>query len=537
VALRLPAPVRSVRVGDFSRVWSVTRRFQSVFCTTTAGGFRRLKEDSMARRGWGIPVSAAACAAVLMAGGLGAQQPPASGAAGQQAPGPGGRGGGRGGGAGAIVFGVADADKDGSVTRDEFKATFDRWFSVAGGGGALTREQLATGLASIFPAPPAGFGGGPQNQTPKPEDVAAMMAALPSTAPAKPARARKVLVLAKAQGFVHSSIPLAAKTVEALGDKTKAWTTTITYNPADITAANLKQYDAVFLDSTTGTFLDDPADAAATAARRAALLEFVRGGKGLAGIHAATDSYHGNPTPPAPSAGGGGGQSGALATQLIAAGDQNSDQQLSKAEFTALADTLFDKIDTAKAGKGAQADFPMRWAAAMPPTGAGRANAAPAGLAAGGAPLWPEFNTMIGGYFKWHWNNPQHITVKIDDPKSPLTAMFQGKSFEINDETYTYAQDSFSRTNVHVLTSIDYAKMSDEDKAKESSPRTDHDYALSWIRRDGQGRVFYEAHGHDEKVYAMTPMLEHVLAGIQYALGDLKADDSPTVKGAATAGK
>jgi hypothetical protein len=25
-------------------------------------------------------------------------------------------------------------------------------------------------------------------------------------------------------------------------------------------------------------------------------------------------------------------------------------------------------------------------------------------------------------------------------------------------------------------------------------------------------------------------MMEHVLAGIQYALGDLKADDSPSVK-------
>jgi len=28
----------------------------------------------------------------------------------------------------------------------------------------------------------------------------------------------------------------------------------------------------------------------------------------------------------------------------------------------------------------------------------------------------------------------------------------------------------------------------------------------------------------------MTPMLEHIRAGIQYALGDLKADDSPSVK-------
>jgi len=88
----------------------------------------------------------------------------------------------------------------------------------------------------------------------------------------------------------------------------------------------------------------------------------------------------------------------------------------------------------------------------------------------------------------------------------------------------------WSRANLHILTSIDYAKMSDEDKAKEDFPRTDHDYGLSWIRREGKGRVFYEAHGHNERIYAMKPMLEHVLAGVQYALGDLKADDSPSVK-------
>ena len=72
----------------------------------------------------------------------------------------------------------------------------------------------------------------------------------------------------------------------------------------------------------------------------------------------------------------------------------------------------------------------------------------------------------------------------------------------MHDETYTFNQDSFSRTNVHVLTSIDYDKMSAEDKAKETDPRTDHDYALSWIRREGKGRLFYMAHGHDERIYA-----------------------------------
>lgn len=336
--------------------------------------------------------------------------------------------------------------------------------AAAGGRGASGAAAQPQGYR------PPGTVNGVQVKTPMLQDLISVRDSLPEKAPAKPKQARKILVLCKAAGYVHSSIPLAAATVEEMGKKYDAWTTVITYDPADINEANLKQYDAIFLSSTTGAFLDDPNDATATAARRKALLDFVRGGKGLAGIHAAVDSYHGR--------GGGGrgaaGASGGAATASIAA----------------------------------------------PP-----ASVQPQGT-------WPDFNNMIGAFFKFHWLFPQPVTVKIDDPKSPLTAMFHGKEFVIHDEIYTYAQDSFSRKNVHVLTSIDYAKMSDEDKAKETAAtkRTDGDYALSWIRREGKGRVFYEALGHSEHIYSMTPVMDHVLAGIQYVLGDLPADDSPSVK-------
>jgi type 1 glutamine amidotransferase len=283
------------------------------------------------------------------------------------------------------------------------------------------------------------------------DDYVAMLDGIPTTAPAKPKAPRKLFIYCHAAGFVHSSIPLAAETVKAMGDKTGAYTSVISYDPADFTAEKLAGYDAIFLDSTTGNFLDDPNDPAVTEARRKALLDFVRGGKGLAGIHAAGDSYHTQP-------------------------------------------------------KRGSTD---------PIVG-----------------NWQDFDTMIGGYFKFHWLYPQPITVKIDDPKSPLTAMFHGKEFQIHDEIYTFVQDSFSRKNVHVLTSLDYAKMSDADKAKENpaTKRTDGDYALSWIRKEGKGRVFYEALGHSEHVYAMTPIMDQVLAGIQYVLGDLPADATPSMK-------
>lgn len=382
-----------------------------------------------------------------------------------------------------------------------------------------------------------------------------MIKALPAAAPAKPQRARKVLVLGRAQGFVHSSIPLAARTIEEMGKKTGAWTATTTYEASDITAENLKQYDLIVLDSTTGQFLDDPNDPAASETRKKALLDFVRNGKGLVGIHAATDSYHGNPagrgagagapTAGAPAAGApggraargggfgrGGGTGAMLAAMMVTQADKNADQKLTRDEISALADAWYDKLDTDKTGRVSQADFTQRFAGVMP------APAAPAGGRGQGGPppvnaaLWPEFNKMIGGWFKWHWNDPQLITVRIDDPKSPLTAPFKGQSFEIRDETYTFPMDAWSRENVHVLTSVDYSKMSEADKALEPAAgrRTDGDYGLSWIRREGKGRVFVELHGHSERVYAMTPMLEHILAGMQYAIGDLKADDSPTVK-------
>jgi type 1 glutamine amidotransferase len=330
-------------------------------------------------------------------------------------------------------------------------------------------------------APPAGprAGGppraqGPQNQVARTVDLMQMMAALPADAPATPKKPRRVLILAKAAGFVHASIPLAARTIEAMGEKTGAWTSVISYDPAVVTEENLKEYDGIFLASTTGTFLDDPNDAAVTAARRKALLDFVRSGKGIGAIHAATDAYHGLPPGAAP--------------------------------------------------------------AAPPAPGTRRP-------VDGGQPLWPEFIGLIGGYFKWHWNYPTQIAVKVEEPNHPINAAFtstnrQGarmvRPFSIVDEVYTFNETSWSRKRARVLTSIDYAKMPAEVKAQEPAPqRTDHDYPLSYVIKEGQGRVFVEVLGHDEAIYKHPQMLAHILAGMQYALGDLEADDTPLPAAAA----
>src|SRR4029078_3344094 len=178
------------------------------------------------------------------------QAPPAQGARGG--------GGGRGGAGGTALFTTADSNKDGAVSRDELKGTFDKWYTAAdaANAGSVTAAQLATAVTAALPAPapaPQAQGdpcGGRSNnpQVPCAADVEKMKAALPAKAPAKPAKPRKILVYGHASGFVHSSIPLAAATVDEMGKKLGTWTTTITYNPADINTENLKQHELVFSD-------------------------------------------------------------------------------------------------------------------------------------------------------------------------------------------------------------------------------------------------------------------------------------------------
>jgi len=60
--------------------------------------------------------------------------------------------------------------------------------------------------------------------------------------------------------------------------------------------------------------------------------------------------------------------------------------------------------------------------------------------------------------------------------------------------------------------------------------RDDNDYAVSWIRQYGKGRVFYTVLGHQAADFSAPLLMEHFLAGIQYILGDLDADSTPSAK-------
>jgi type 1 glutamine amidotransferase len=112
---------------------------------------------------------------------------------------------------------------------------------------------------------------------------------------------------------------------------------------------------------------------------------------------------------------------------------------------------------------------------------------------------------------------------KIDEPQHPLCKAFGGKGFKLKDEIYEM-KDPYSRANCRVLLSLD---LGDPATAAKKGQRADKDFAVAWIRKEGEGRVFYSSLGHEKNVFQEPAILQFNLDGIQYALGDLAADATP----------
>jgi len=141
---------------------------------------------------------------------------------------------------------------------------------------------------------------------------------------------------------------------------------------------------------------------------------------------------------------------------------------------------------------------------------------------------WPEYGNIIGARFENHpWRSRSKVTLKVDEPDHPVAGAFKGRSFTVADEIYQ-VKAPYSREKLRVLLSIDTSKTN---MKVGGIRRTDGDFAISWIKRYGKGRVFYCALGHDHDLFWNRTVLQHYLDGIQYALGDLVADATPVPAG------
>lgn len=117
-------------------------------------------------------------------------------------------------------------------------------------------------------------------------------AAIPKEA-AKPKKDRKVLIFTKTNGFRHGSIATAVIALTQLGEKTGAYSAVHSEDEAMFEPETLQQFDAVFMINTTGEVFRNKKnpDKEREERLKQSLVDFVKGGGGLAGTHSATDTY------------------------------------------------------------------------------------------------------------------------------------------------------------------------------------------------------------------------------------------------------
>ena len=115
---------------------------------------------------------------------------------------------------------------------------------------------------------------------------------LPEKAPATPKQPRKLLIYTRTAGYRHGdAIENGSKALIAMGKKTGAYEAIRTEDPSYFTPEKLKEFDAVLFNNTTLDCLSGKGKENEEIYKQA-LVDFVKGGKGLIGIHAACDTYH-----------------------------------------------------------------------------------------------------------------------------------------------------------------------------------------------------------------------------------------------------
>lgn len=272
-----------------------------------------------------------------------------------------------------------------------------------------------------------------------PEQKQSIDAALPSVAPAKPAKPRLVLVSNlqmrngvpwRGSSFAHVAAQNYA--IEQMGKRTGAYDVVFSNDIEMFRPDKIQQFDAIFFINTVGVLFDDPE-------LRASLLGFIAGGKGFVGIHDAIATFVQHP--------------------------------------------VYDQ--------------------------------------------WPEFGQMLGGTENGgHPWNMTEMSIKPDDPGHPINAAFGGESFFLVDQAF-HLQEPVFRDRLRVLLTIDPGPRPPTRQVLAVRAK-DMDFPMVWIKPHGKGRVYYNGFGHTADIFTNPKMVQHILAGIQYALGDLKVDDTPS---------
>lgn len=120
---------------------------------------------------------------------------------------------------------------------------------------------------------------------------------------------------------------------------------------------------------------------------------------------------------------------------------------------------------------------------------------------------WPWYGKMVGAYFNGHPEGTAKAKLLVTDKSHPSTKDLPD-SWEHTDEWYNFKNVN-KETNVLIKV--------DEKTYKGGTMGEDH--PISWYHSFDGGRAFYTELGHTEESYTEAAFLQHVLGGIQYAIG------------------
>ncbi|MDH7502594.1 MAG: ThuA domain-containing protein [Verrucomicrobiota bacterium] len=109
--------------------------------------------------------------------------------------------------------------------------------------------------------------------------------AIPQVAPAVPKKPRKLLIFDLNVGYGgHPSAAYANHAFKLMGERTGAFQTVISRDPAVFAPDSLRQFDAVFFNNTVGNLFTDPE-------LRESLVRFVYRGGGMLGVHGTSVAF------------------------------------------------------------------------------------------------------------------------------------------------------------------------------------------------------------------------------------------------------
>jgi hypothetical protein len=134
---------------------------------------------------------------------------------------------------------------------------------------------------------------------------------------------------------------------------------------------------------------------------------------------------------------------------------------------------------------------------------------------------WPEFVDMLGGDFDEHPWLTFDAPIIVEDPAFPGMQQWPHE-FVLHDEIYQVKD--FSREKVRVLMRLDPCKL---DLKNPKVHRQDHDFAVTWAKSYGKGRVYYSTLGHPKDNWDDPRLQKMYTEAIKWAMGLESADITP----------